>query len=216
MEALKKRRNLKDIRRRKDETCTDHACGREQQAFPFHKLLYRIEGAPMYRRILDKLLKVKKRLEEERSGLAVSITIVTQYEEIGKAGEQEGVKVLYNPHPDEGISSSIKLGIKGNREADACLFTVSDQPWLKEDTIRELAELFLDSGKGMACVSREGKLGNPCIFSGNIFRSFSRSQRYGRQGGARRPPGGRRGPEGKGQTGACGSGPAEGLFGRKK
>ena len=137
--------------------------------FHSNKLLYRIEGAPMYRRILDKLLKVKKRLEEERSGLAVSITIVTQYEEIGKAGEQEGVKVLYNPHPDEGISSSIKLGIKGNREADACLFTVSDQPWLKEDTIRELAELFLDSGKGMASVSREGKLGNPCIFSGKYF-----------------------------------------------
>ena len=32
------------------------------------------------------------------------------------------VNVYINPHPDEGISSSLKIGLKANLDVDACLF----------------------------------------------------------------------------------------------
>ena len=149
--------------------------------FGSNKLLHPVEGIPMYQRILCKLIKVQRRLREEKPDLSVKIAVVTQYAEIADEAKKEGEKVLFNPHPDEGISSSIRLGIQGNPGADACLFTVSDQPWITEETILGLIRLFLSSSKGMACVSFAGRLGNPCIFSSRYF--FQLSSLTGETGG---------------------------------
>ena len=73
--------------------------------------------------------------------------------------EKLGIKTVLNPHPEEGISSSMKLGLLP--EADACLFMVADQPWLSADTLEGLICSFLGSEKGMASVSRNGEPGNP-------------------------------------------------------
>ena len=183
--------------------------------FGSNKLLYEIEGKPMYRHILEKLMIVAEWLEETEciekveSGEHLEkqneegykeehiecnkviaplgeikgklfkqrecykrITVVTQYEEIEQAARSMGVNVYINPHPDEGISSSLKIGLKDNLDVDACLFTVSDQPWLTIATIRQLITLLKTSGKGIACVSCEGKLGNPCIFTKKYYDSL--------------------------------------------
>ena len=95
--------------------------------------------------------------------------MVTQYEEIEEEARALGVPVYINPHPDEGISSSLKIGLKANLDADACLFTVSDQPWLTAGTIRQLITLLETTGKGIACVSSEGRLGNPYIFTKKYY-----------------------------------------------
>ena len=99
----------------------------------------------------------------------MTVTVVTQYEEIAAEAEKCGAQVLYNLHPDEGISSSLKIGLRRNREMDACLFTVSDQPWLRGETILALVGVFLREGKGIACVEYGGKLGNPCVFSERYY-----------------------------------------------
>ena len=57
----------------------------------------------------------------------LKITVVTQYEEIAKTAQAQGIQVLFNPHPELGISSSIKIGLNANTDADAQLFTVSDR-----------------------------------------------------------------------------------------
>lgn len=176
--------------------------------FGSNKLLYEIEGKPMYRHILEKLMIVAEWLEETCSksfecdenrlgelkkeinkqckkiiGLSVGsnaklsyqnncykkITVVTQYEEIEQAARALGANVYINPHPDEGISSSLKIGLKANLDADACFFTVSDQPWLTAETIHQLITLLKISNKGIACVSCDGKLGNPCIFTKRYY-----------------------------------------------
>lgn len=170
--------------------------------FGSNKLLYEIDGKPMYRHILEKLMAVEKKLEEiepvtlkdhkrqnEKSSRRVvdtalkeaketelrrdiGITVVTQYDEIEKEARSSGARVYMNPHPDEGISSSLKIGLKANMDADACLFTVSDQPWLTADTIEKLIELLQASGKGIACVSCQGKLGNPCVFTKKYYKEL--------------------------------------------
>ena len=134
--------------------------------FGSNKLLYEIGGVPMYLRTLHKLQKAASELGN------CEIIVVTQYEEIEQAARSLGVNVYINPHPDEGISSSLKIGLKANLDVDACLFTVSDQPWLTIATIRQLITLLKTSGKGIACVSCEGKLGNPCIFTKKYYDSL--------------------------------------------
>lgn len=183
--------------------------------FGSNKLLYEIDGKPMYRHILEKLMVVAEQLEEmeavgkpeycerpeqwkkqdeeeykekdtecnrviapldeikskllKQNDCYKKITVVTQYEEIEQAVRSLGANVYINPHPDEGISSSLKIGLKANLDADACLFTVSDQPWLTTATIHQLITLLKTSRKGIACVSCEGKLGNPCIFTKKYY-----------------------------------------------
>lgn len=64
---------------------------------------------------------------------------------------------------------SLKIGLDANLDADAVLFTVSDQPWLTSETIYELLQAFLESKKAAACVSYQDKMGNPCIFSRKYY-----------------------------------------------
>lgn len=161
--------------------------------FGSNKLLYEIEGKPMYRHILENLAAVaqkncadswqeagQRKEDSEPDGSMKeyeikknrTVTVVTQYEEIGQEARKLGAKVYYNPHPEEGISSSMKIGLKANLDADACLFTVSDQPWLTTKTIEDLIGLLESTGKGIACVSCDGKLGNPCIFTEKYYEEL--------------------------------------------
>ena len=110
--------------------------------FGGNKLLYEIDGNPMYRYILERLIAVAgaggqgkevsscvletgslKNIKQE-----MTVTVVTQYEEIEE-----------------------------------------DQPWLTAGTIRQLITLLETTGKGIACVSSEGRLGNPCIFTKKYY-----------------------------------------------
>ena len=167
--------------------------------FGSNKLLYEIEGKPMYLRALERLLEVQRKRsaihfspdekaadkqgkkfqrgksaqpeENRRTGekITISIAVVTQYEEIRRTAAQMEIPVIRNPHPEEGIASSMKLGLAGFSDTDACLFSVADQPWLKAETVTKLVKLFLDSGKGIACLSENGVPGNPCIFSRKYY-----------------------------------------------
>ena len=109
--------------------------------FGSNKLLYTIEGEPMYRHILSELMRVRKALKEQKH--TCEITVVTQYEEIAVEAEKCGAQVIYNLHPDE--------------------------PWLQGETILARLEVFLKEGKGIACVEYDGKLGNPCVFSERYY-----------------------------------------------
>lgn len=138
--------------------------------FGTNKLLHEIDGIPMYRRVLKELKDAEKFIGREWE---VSISVVTQYKKIGRYAKEQGVQVLYNHHPEEGISTSLKIGLKENmKTADACLFCVSDQPWLTASTLLGLIEAFVSSGKGIASVSCDGKLGNPCIFSKDYYEEL--------------------------------------------
>lgn len=139
--------------------------------FGSNKLMYEVEGQPMYKRVLNCLLEVQ-RILREKEGESCSLTVVTQYAEIGETAKAAGAQVLYNLYPEEGISFSLKIGLKANLQADACLFTVSDQPWLKAETVLGLLDSFQKSKKGAACVFAGEKPGNPCVFSKKYYKEL--------------------------------------------
>ena len=158
--------------------------------FGANKLLYEIDGIPMYRHVLEQLDDTKKKIENiyseysdivqlnnlYRNNIAAKIIcdiiVITQYDAIAEAVKTKGISVLYNPHPEDGISSSVKIGLNASLDADAVLFTVSDQPWLTSETICELIHVFLNTSKGIACVSCQGKMGNPCIFGRKYYNEL--------------------------------------------
>ncbi|MBQ6425713.1 MAG: nucleotidyltransferase family protein [Clostridia bacterium] len=81
--------------------------------------------------------------------------------------------VAINPHPERGISSSIRIGIRRllltavskGRILDGVLFGVCDQPGLSAGTVGKLQDAF--SGhpdRIVAPVRSDGKRGNPVIF----------------------------------------------------
>ncbi len=159
------------LRKKKKNTALIMLAAGNSRRFGANKLLYEIEGSPMYQRTLSCLFKAQKEVLK-KTGVFCPVTVVTQYREIGEAAEKMGAKVCYNPHPEEGISSSLKIGLKENKEADACLFTVADQPWLTWESVMRLLEVFWESEKGMACMQNGDKKGNPCIFSKRYYEEL--------------------------------------------
>ncbi len=143
-------------------------CAGNSRRFGSNKLLYEVQEKPMYQWMLEKLCHIRDSLEEE-TGVSITLVVVTQYQEIREQAERAGARVVLNKEPERGISSSMQLGLLEAGETDACLFTVADQPWIQEETIKKMILRFFSSGKGMACVAFQGKPGNPCIFSKRYY-----------------------------------------------
>lgn len=137
-----------------------------------NKLLEPVEGRPLYRYGLEALRRASGQLKEAQE-IDATVIVVSRYEEILQAAEEMQCVSVYNPNSSEGITASIHLGIEtarrlwnGMQEEDAFLFAVADQPWLKAESVRRLAEAFYQSSHTIACLTAGVKNGNPVIFSG--------------------------------------------------
>ena len=136
--------------------------------FGSNKLMYEVDGVPMYQRTLRQLRKAAEKIPDSR------IILVTQpqYSEIIDVVKGTGAEVLFNPQPERGIASSMQIGLESAKDADACMFTVADQPWLTAETIIALYDAFQSENKGMACIRHGEKTGNPCVFSKKYYKEL--------------------------------------------
>ena len=122
-------------------------------------MLHKINKKPMYLHTLDKLIDLKKvndNIDE--------IIFVTKYDEIINNLKNKDIKVIKNNNSEFGISQSIKLGIS-NSFNNAYMFIVCDQPYIKKETINKFINEFIRSKKNLVCVSNDGILLNPTIFT---------------------------------------------------
>ena len=122
-------------------------------------MLHKINKKPMYLHTLDKLIDLKKvndNIDE--------IIFVKKYDEIINNLKNKDIKVIKNNNSEFGISQSIKLGIS-NSFNNAYMFIVCDQPYIKKETINKFINEFIRSKKNLGCVSNDGILLNPTIFT---------------------------------------------------
>jgi molybdenum cofactor cytidylyltransferase len=49
------------------------------------------------------------------------------------------------------------------------MFLVSDQPLLRRESVRALAELWLNQPEKIAALAHDGVRGNPCVFPARFF-----------------------------------------------
>ena len=105
--------------------CVVMAAG-DARRFGENKLAALFDGKPLILRALEAVPA------EEFSAVAV----VTQYPEVEALASEFGFLPVHNPHPDWGISHTIRLGLEALGECGAALFQVSDQPMLRRETVK--------------------------------------------------------------------------------
>lgn len=138
----------------------------DSRRFQGNKLLYLLDGKPMYQYLMDQIACLPPDLFAEK-------IIVTQYEPMMEAFGDAGYQVVENRESALGISRSIYLGMQAVCRKDrAVCFAVCDQPYLKAETIESLAKGFDDSGRGLGCLSYQGELGNPVIFASKYWEEL--------------------------------------------
>jgi molybdenum cofactor cytidylyltransferase len=99
------------------------------------------------------------------------IVAVVSSQEVKERVQRHKIKTVYNYNPDEGISSSIRLGIKALNDVDACMFCVSDQPLLQSDTIIDMINVYKKDS--IYSLSHNAVRGNPVIFPSSLFGELS-------------------------------------------
>ena len=127
--------------------------------FGSNKLLASLEGRPLIAYGLDALPAQR----------FAAVVVVTQYERVADLARERGFQVLYYRHPERGQSESIKLGLGALSTCDGVLFQVADQPYLRQDTLLRLIDLFAAHPRDIAALGHHGQRGNPCLFAARFF-----------------------------------------------
>ena len=135
-----------------------------------NKLLEEVRGEPLF---------VHAFRRAAASG-ADSLCVVTRFPEIARYVESKRMEiagqsappdicVIWNEHPERGISESLRLGLSAQREADGCCFMVCDQPLLAGETLARMFAAFRQDPDRICVCSDGSRRGNPVLFPGDLF-----------------------------------------------
>lgn len=137
-----------------------YLAGGNSRRFGENKLLYELEGKPLYRHGLDMLVSLTKTRDD------CTLTVVSRYDEVLDGARACGVRAVFSPESEKGQSYTIRAGLDALvlRAGDFVAFVVADQPYLTASTMARL----LDAARpGVPCarVCCDGRLGNPALFA---------------------------------------------------
>ena len=93
-----------------------YLAGGNSRRFGSNKLMESLDGKPMYRHLLDRLIRISEKREEW------NLTVVTQYPEIEKELQEEPVRVRFCSESRMGASFSVKAGLEDLTDEEACVF----------------------------------------------------------------------------------------------
>ena len=139
--------------------CVVMAAGNAKR-FGENKLAASLDGKSLIERALDAVPR------EQFS----RVVVVTQYAAVEALALARGFDVLWNRHPDWGISHTIRLGTEElQKDCDAICYMVSDQPLLKRGSIAGAVSFFRENSEHIVGLAHDGTRGNPCIFPRKFF-----------------------------------------------
>lgn len=148
--------------------------------FGSNKLFYELDGKPMYRHLLERLIEIKDRYNKLKSDSPViDITVVTRYREIlDYCSSIHDCHAVLSPDSEKGISHTIKAGIMAVQEQkktgmqDYYMFAVADQPYLKSQSVIKLIDKVLENKGNKRLVFSlccGDAVGNPCVFHSSLI-----------------------------------------------
>ena len=158
--------------------------------FGSNKLFYELDGKPMYRHLLARLVEIKDRYNKlkkagkkiknaESNNPVIDIIVVTRYREIlDYCSSIPDCHAVLSPDSEKGISYTIKAGIMAVQEQkktgmqDYYMFAVADQPYLKSQSMIKLIDKVLENkgNKRLVFSLRCGNaVGNPCVFHSSLI-----------------------------------------------
>lgn len=128
--------------------------------FGENKLAAKVDGRTLIERALDAVPREK----------FTAVVVVTQYPEIERLAASYGFIAIRNPHPDWGISHTIRLGTEAlARHCDAILYQVADQPLLERGSVAREVDFYLEHPDNIIGMAHGSVRGNPCIFPWKYF-----------------------------------------------
>ncbi len=106
-----------------------------------------------------------------KGGLSdIKVILGSHFKEIKNQIIYDDIEVIENRDWKEGISSSIKCGIKNiNSEIEAVMFFVVDQPFLDSSLVERVLEKSRTSNAEIIAVSVSGQLSHPVLFKRTLF-----------------------------------------------
>ncbi len=133
--------------------------------FGSNKLLYVLNGKPMFRYGLEMLQAVVNMRED------CELLVVSRYDVIRKAAGARGIAAVDSPDSEKGISYTIRSAVQALEnvaEEDFLLFVVADQPYLTAASVMRLLDAAKDGAEG-ASLCYGDRPGNPTLFSARLI-----------------------------------------------
>ena len=141
----------------------------ESKRIPFeNKLIKNFKGKPLINHILKSLIKSKVN----------KIIIVLGYEHIKIRKlilKSKKITLITNKNYKNGISSSIKLGLKKiNRKNKGFMITHSDMPFIKLSHINKIYSSLLKKDHLVHAMTYKKRIGNPIGFNISVLNKFKK------------------------------------------
>jgi molybdenum cofactor cytidylyltransferase len=132
------------------------------------KLVARIDGEPIVRRVVEAALAAKAR----------PVVVVTGYarDSVEAALADLDVRLTFNPKFASGLATSLKAGLAATpSDVAGALVLLGDMPWIEPRLIDALIDAFLARKDALAAIpSREGRRGNPVLLGRGLFEAAMR------------------------------------------
>lgn len=125
-----------------------------------NKLLWELEGLPLYRHTLDKL--------EQLQAPDTRLLVMTNTPEIQAWCQSRKIPWGESPQAAQGISHTIRAALALAGEPEAYVFFVADQPKLEKTTIRRLLSVCEARHARLGCLVSGEHRGNPVWFSADL------------------------------------------------
>ncbi len=133
------------------------------------KLLLPFRGRPLVRWAVEAALASK-------AGETI-VVVGSEADEVSAALEGLPVVMVRNVDYDQGMSTSLKRGVKAAKAGgDAVLFVLGDQPLVSSAVIDDLIEVFVRAGKPIVRPLVKGRPAHPVLMSGDLIPEILREQ----------------------------------------
>lgn len=137
--------------------------GRSSRMGKANKLMAEFDGVPLARRTAERVVE---------AGLAGTVFVVGhQAERLRAALAGLPIQLVDNPDHAEGLSTSLKVGLRAiSGRADGLMVVLADMPEVSAAALHRLAQAFIDSGgRSIVRATHGGKRGNPVILPRALF-----------------------------------------------
>lgn len=134
----------------------------------------RMGGVSKLLRIVGGVVLTRSAALSLREGLGGVLTVVTgpDGERVREALTGIDARFAINPHPEEGMASSLRLGVASlPPEAEGVAVMLADLPLVKPRTIRALASALGERGKTIVIPTYRGRRGHPVLFNLTAHRA---------------------------------------------
>ncbi|NIZ41319.1 nucleotidyltransferase family protein [Spirochaetales bacterium BR193] len=127
----------------------------ESKRFDGNKLLYELDGKPLFSYLLDTIRMIP----------FDQMIVVSRFDAIKAYSLQHQMVYLHNGYPERGQSYSIHLGVRHADDDHHFMFFTADTPYISRSTIMALIQIAQQAPDAIICPSYQGELYSPTIFS---------------------------------------------------